>query len=102
MNEEKKTHILILEDQKTDAELAIRELRRGGLDFEALRTETRDGFLRQLREFNPDVIIADYSLPQFNGIEALFEVGDGDSDVVNHERASWQRLHNSCAPTSAA
>ncbi len=67
----KKTRILILEDQPTDAELEIRELRQAKLEFEAKCVETKESFLEALEEFDPDVIISDYGLPQFNGLEAL-------------------------------
>ncbi len=64
-------HILMLEDSATDAELNERLLRKAGLDFDALRVEDRAGFLAALAEFRPDLILADYSLPGFDGLEAL-------------------------------
>jgi len=67
----KKTRILILEDQPTDAELEIRELRQAKLDFEVKCVETKESFVEALKDFDPDVIISDYGLPQFNGLEAL-------------------------------
>ena len=67
----KKFRILILEDQPTDAELEIRELRQAKLEFEAKCVETKETFLKALKDFDPDVIISDYGLPQFNGLEAL-------------------------------
>lgn len=67
----KKTRILILEDLLTEAELIINELQEAQLSFETRRTETKLGFLKALKEFVPDVIISDYSLPQFNGLDAL-------------------------------
>jgi formate hydrogenlyase transcriptional activator len=64
-------HILILEDVATDAELVARELAKGGLDFTHRTVATLKAFERELGEFTPDVILSDYSLPGFNGIEAL-------------------------------
>jgi PAS domain S-box-containing protein len=64
-------HLLILEDVATDAELIEVELRRAQLSFSSRRVETRESFLAALDEFAPDVILADYSLPQFNALEAL-------------------------------
>ena len=67
----KALNILILEDIPIDAELTEQELERAQIPFKAKRTATKTKFVRELHEFNPDVIIADYSLPQFNGLEAL-------------------------------
>jgi len=63
--------ILMLEDVAVDAELLERELRREGIAFTARRVDTKEGFLEQLGEFAPDVILTDYALPQFSGMEAL-------------------------------
>jgi len=64
-------HILVLEDAVTDYELALRELRKAGLEFAAQRVETESTFRRQLAEFAPDLILADYSLPGYDGFAAL-------------------------------
>lgn len=69
-----KHKILILEDVPTDADLVERELRRNGVEFISARAETRDDFVRKLKEFQPDLILSDYMLPQFTGMEALLIV----------------------------
>jgi len=69
MNEE--TRILILEDVATDAELIERELRKANIAFTSRRVETKESFARALIEFEPDIILSDYALPQFSGLEAL-------------------------------
>lgn len=63
--------VLMLEDTATDAELAERELRKAGIAFTARRVETRAAFTLALGEFRPDIILSDYSLPDFNGMAAL-------------------------------
>jgi PAS domain S-box-containing protein len=63
--------ILLLEDVATDAELVQHELRREGLAFEAQHVTSRDGFRLALEAEAPDIILADYSLPGFDGLEAL-------------------------------
>jgi PAS domain S-box-containing protein len=63
--------ILMLEDTLTDAELAENKLHKAGIAFTSLRVETRDAFVRALDEFRPDIILSDYNLPDFNGMEAL-------------------------------
>lgn len=63
--------ILFVEDLPSDQELAEWQLRTGGLDLISLRVETQDAFLQALDEFQPDLIISDYSMPEFNGMQAL-------------------------------
>ena len=63
--------VLMLEDTSTDAELAERELRKAGIAFTSLRVDTRDRLVNALKEFRPDIILSDYKLPDFNGMEAL-------------------------------
>ena len=77
----KELHILILEDVATDAELIGRELRKGGITFSSKRVETRETFLKELKDFAPDLILADYSLPMFDGLSALKIVQEQCPDV---------------------
>ena len=63
--------ILILEDVPFDAELINRELERSGMKFSSRRVEEEKEYLNELNEFKPDIILADHSLPHFDGISAL-------------------------------
>ena len=63
--------ILILEDVPLDGELMERELKRENIDFVSERVEKEEEYTRELKEFQPDVILADHSLPQFDGISAM-------------------------------
>jgi len=66
--------ILFAEDLRSDADLAVLELRKEGLRFEHMRVDTRVEFVKALNEFKPDIIISDYMMPSFNGLQALKEV----------------------------
>ena len=63
--------ILSLEDSDIDEALILRELKQGGLVFVSRRVETGSDFERQIMEFRPELILADYRLPQFDGGQAL-------------------------------
>jgi two-component system sensor histidine kinase UhpB len=63
--------ILHLEDVSADAELAERELKKAALNFEKLTVDNEYSFIKALKEFNPNVIISDHSLPSFSSIKAL-------------------------------
>jgi len=66
--------ILILEDEPTDAELMQRALRKAELDFIATRVANRTDFVAALEAFAPDIVLADYKLPDFSGADALAHV----------------------------
>src|SRR3989449_7811014 len=63
--------VLLAEDVAADAELEIREIKRAGLRVSHRIVESEKDFIRALREFAPDVILSDFSMPQFDGMEAL-------------------------------
>ena len=73
--------ILIVEDVPTDAALAEREIRKAGVDFVSRRVETREDFLAALEEFEPGLILSDYSLPAFDGMSALRLAGERAPEV---------------------
>jgi two-component system cell cycle sensor histidine kinase/response regulator CckA len=78
---DKRLRILILEDVPADAELMSHQLRKGGVSFSALRVDTKEGFLNGLKDFLPDLILADYSLPCFDGLSALAVVRERCPDI---------------------
>ncbi len=63
--------VLIVEDTQTDAELALRRLTLDGIDCAPVRVDTEEAFLAAIHERNCDLILSDFSLPQFNGLAAL-------------------------------
>src|ERR1043165_4595919 len=63
--------ILVLEDVLDDVILIEHALKKGGIQFELIQVNSQEVFVNALREFEPDVILSDHSLPQFNSTEAL-------------------------------
>src|SRR5690348_14453846 len=72
---------LVVEDSEDDAQLLIRQLRRGGYHPSATRVETAEEMRRWLDEQTWDLIIADYSLPKFSAIQALSLVREKGLDI---------------------
>ncbi len=62
--------VLILEDKLSDAELSVIELRKSGFAPDWQRVETESDYVNHL-DSALDLILADYSLPQFDGLRAL-------------------------------
>lgn len=61
----------MLEDSPSDARLIQHAMKSDGLAFEVKLVDTRDGFIAAVREFRPQLILSDHSLPSFNSTEAL-------------------------------
>lgn len=73
--------VLLVEDAIEDAEILVRDMRKGGLDIVPRRVDNRVAFEAALEEFDPDLILADYSIPGFGGIVALQIVQQRRSDT---------------------
>jgi signal transduction histidine kinase/CheY-like chemotaxis protein len=64
-------HILYLEDDAKDAELVQATLEAAGVACEVTRVVTQPEFFDLLERGGFDLILADYTLPSFDGISAL-------------------------------
>ncbi len=62
--------ILMVEDNPNDARLIAIELGRN-YELTIHRVETEENFIKELNSFNPDIILSDYTLPNFDGMRAL-------------------------------
>jgi signal transduction histidine kinase len=62
---------LLVEDNLADSELVLRELRRGGFEVTCEVVQTADQFRQKLQTTTPDVVLADYNLGSWRGMEAL-------------------------------
>jgi PAS domain S-box-containing protein len=63
--------VLIIEDVEDDALLLLRELRRGGYDVTHACVDTPSTFREVLTTQEWDIVVSDYSMPQFSGLAAL-------------------------------
>jgi two-component system, cell cycle sensor histidine kinase and response regulator CckA len=62
--------VLLVEDNPDDAKIMLRELNHAGFETIPLRVETEAAFLESLHgDF--DLILADYTMPEFDGLRAL-------------------------------
>lgn len=68
---EKPLRILMLEDTQDDVGLILRMLRKQGLHFVSQQVDSEEGFTHALSSFQPEVILSDHALPQFNSLDAL-------------------------------
>lgn len=72
--------ILILEDVSSDADLMEWELIDSGVSFTSKRVTTEQAYRQGLRDFDPDLILSDYDLPQYTGMLALIEAKERRPD----------------------
>ena len=79
MNEPRR--ILIVDDSPDDAELATQALRRGGCNLTYQRVDTPEAMRAALEQADWDVVIADYSMPRFDGLAALKMLRDTGLDL---------------------
>lgn len=63
--------ILILEDNDSDADLLCRELKKSGMAFTPKIVQSRIDYELALKNFQPDIILSDYSLPSFDAVTAF-------------------------------
>lgn len=63
--------VLFAEDEALDFELAKKIIQADGILIETVLVENAKDFERELNAFRPNLVIADYAMPQFNGMEAL-------------------------------
>jgi PAS domain S-box-containing protein len=75
------TRILLLEDSEIDAELAITHLSKADTHNSVHKVARREDFMRELASGDYDVVLADYSLPDFDGLTALDVVRERCPDL---------------------
>src|SRR4051812_15080470 len=67
----KSLRMLLVEDSEADADLLLHHLRRGGYNVTARRVSSAETMNQALNQESWDIIISDYVMPGFGGLEAL-------------------------------
>jgi PAS domain S-box-containing protein len=67
----KKLKILHLEDMPADAELVEFALKRSTLVYEKLVVDNKADYINAIKEFEPDIVLSDHSLPDIISTEAF-------------------------------
>jgi len=63
--------VLFVEDSEVDVELALRSLEQGGFEVSWDRVDLEEDLKRALGSSKPQAILSDFSMPRFDGIDAL-------------------------------
>src|SRR5579864_3957599 len=63
--------VVMVEDSEDDAMLIARELRRGGYELASTRVDSAEAMREALMRERWDLVVCDYSMPHFTGIDAL-------------------------------
>jgi two-component system cell cycle sensor histidine kinase/response regulator CckA len=63
--------VLILEDNPRDVELCIQELNKAGFELQADAVDTEEGFAAKLQSCGYDLILSDFRIPSWSGLEAF-------------------------------
>src|SRR6202045_1490047 len=77
----KPLRLLFVEDELCDVEVALRELKNAKLNFEVETVATREEFSRKLREKAFDIILSDYRLPGWTGLDAFSLIKEYGLDI---------------------
>ena len=67
----KPLRLVIVNDDADDLELCLRSLKKSDLNYEVIAVTTREDFVRQLRDKSIDIILSDYRMKGWTGIDAL-------------------------------
>lgn len=71
---EKTLKVLLLEDVRGDQELIKRQVRKIAPKSMFTVADNRQSFIEKIEWMTPDIILADYNLPDYSGLQALLLV----------------------------
>lgn len=66
-----KLKILFVEDNPSDLRMIKDFILEGNIMFDSVVVETHEDYVDAINSYKPDIILSDYNLPKFNGMEAL-------------------------------
>ena len=95
--------ILIADDDPDDLELCLRTLDKSGINFQAETVSTKEDFAQRLREHSVDVVLSDYRMKGWTGMDALAIVIENRPEVPNFrlpQLPTYQSLPTSTQPPS--
>ena len=73
--------VLLVEDNESDGGLIIRQLEKAGYDVKFIRVESRLEMVAALEQEDWDIVISDFSLPQFTAHDSLKALQDSGKDI---------------------
>jgi len=73
--------IIYLEDSEFDVEIVRYLFEQEKIEFNLKHVRNREDFIRVFEDFRPDIILANISVPSFEGIEALNIIREKNTDV---------------------
>ena len=73
--------LLMIEDVEDDAELVVLRLRQAGYEPQYERVQTAADVAAALKRRDWDMVISDYAMPSFSGLDALRIVRENDTDI---------------------
>jgi two-component system cell cycle sensor histidine kinase/response regulator CckA len=77
----RRPRILLLEDNQADAKLSLKALARAGFEAETDLVSTSQDFVGKMQSQQYDLILADYRLPDWTGLEALRWLRNSGSNI---------------------
>lgn len=76
------THILILDDSKEDADKIIRVLRNDGFNCPIVHSINEIEYLKQLDEFQPDVVVSEHTIPDYSSFIAFDDARKRNPEII--------------------
>ena len=77
----RKLQVLMVEDSMADSELMLRALKKAGFDSEPEVVQTREEFTDRIRRNKYEIVLADYRLPEWNGMETVAILREEGLDI---------------------